>query len=147
MSTVNVKYVEIDDLRKYEKLAALHAQSAGWKKWVYSLPARQMAAIFKDYERKGKFAEKPAKKKFRQMDIFEAAKNAEREAKMEEQELLSSMQFIVDIDIGSKNSDSYIQIDEMIDGKRCCVGSWRGEEADQLYLDLVDRVIDEKKGE
>ena len=69
----------------------------------------------------------------------------EREAKMEEQKLLSSMQFIVDVDIGSKNTDSYIQVDEMIDGKRCCVGSWSGKDADQLYLDLVDRIIEEKK--
>ena len=140
-----IKLESQEEARKRERIVAIHPDSNGWKKWVYSLPTRQMAAIYKDYDRKGVFTEKKTKKKFRQMDIFEAARNMEREAQMEGQKLLSSMQFIVDVDIGSKNTDSYIQVDEMIDGKRCCVGSWSGKEADQLYLDLVDRIIEEKK--
>lgn len=135
------------DARKREKIAAIHPNSNGWRKWVYALSTRQMAAIYNDYERKGTFADKKDKPKYRQMDIFEAARNMEREAKMEEQELLCSMEFVVSIDIAKGNEASYVQLDEMIDGKRYEIATWKGKEADKLYLDLVDRIIAEEKGE
>ncbi len=136
------------DTRKRIKLAGIHPDSNGWQKWVYALPTRQMAAIYNDYERKGAFSEKKEKSKFRQMDIFEAARNMEREAKMEEQQLACSMEFVMSIDIAKPGeSASHIQLDEMIDGRRYEIATWKGKEADQLYLDLVDRIITDKEGE
>ena len=119
-------------------MIGLHPQSSGWIKWVNNLPEKQLYAIYCDRYTKGAFDKVKKPTESMQMDIFEAANNMERIAQQEEDKISCSLEYIINIDIGKGSNPSYVQIDEVIDGKRVPIGSWKGTSADMLYFDFID---------